>query len=132
YDPQLLARLIETEQVTFSHGVPTLLHMLLNCEAGRTVDLSRLKLIVGGSALTTGLATAALERGIDVFGGYGMSETCPVLTLAQLTPELLAASSAEQLAERIKAGRPVPLVDLRIVDQDMRDQPHDGASAGEV
>jgi fatty-acyl-CoA synthase len=132
YDPDLLAHLIKTENVTFSHGVPTLLHMLLNCEAGRWIDLSGLKLIVGGSALTTGLASAAIERGIDVFGGYGMSETCPLLTLAQLTPELLAASSDEQLNARIKAGRPVPLVDLRIVDSQMHDQPHDGTAAGEV
>jgi fatty-acyl-CoA synthase len=132
YDPDLLARLIKTEHVTFSHGVPTLLHMLLNCEAGRSVDLSGLKLIVGGSALTTGLASAALERGIDVFCGYGMSETCPLLTLAQLTPELLAGSTDDQVNARIKAGRPVPLVDLRIVDPEMRDQPHDGTAAGEV
>jgi fatty-acyl-CoA synthase len=132
YDPDILAQLIKTEHVTFSHGVPTLLHMLLNCEAGRSVDLSNLKLIVGGSALTTGLASAALERGIDVFGGYGMSETCPLLTLAQLTPELLVASTDEQLNARVKAGRPVPLVDLRIVDAEMHDQPHDGMTAGEV
>jgi fatty-acyl-CoA synthase len=132
YEPDLLAQLIKTEHVTFSHGVPTLLHMLLNCEAGRSIDLSGLKLIVGGSALTTGLAAAALERGIDVFGGYGMSETCPLLTLAQLTPELLAASTDDQLNARIKAGRPVPLVDLRVVDPEMHDQPHDGTAAGEV
>jgi fatty-acyl-CoA synthase len=132
YDPDLLARLISTEHVTFSHGVPTLLHMLLNCEVGRSIDLSGLKLVVGGSALTAGLAAAALERGIDVFGGYGMSETCPLLTLAQLTPELLASSTDDQLNARIKAGRPVPLVDLRIVDPEMHDQAHDGTAAGEV
>jgi len=47
------------------------------------VDLSRWKVVVGGSALPKGLAKAALERGIDVFAGYGLSESGPVLTLAQ-------------------------------------------------
>jgi fatty-acyl-CoA synthase len=58
-----------------------------------------------------------------------MSETCPILTLAQLTPEL---DAGEQLEIRTKAGRPIPLVDLRIVDGEMRDVPHDGETAGEV
>jgi fatty-acyl-CoA synthase len=132
YEPELLAHLIQAEQVTFSHGVPTLLHMLVNSEAGRAIDLSQLKMIVGGSALPLGLASAALERGIDVLGGYGMSETCPVLTVAHLTPELLEASTDEQLAERITAGRPIPLVNLRTVDANMQDVAHDGIAAGEV
>ena len=76
------------EKVTFSHCVPTLLHMLLTCpEAGAHVDMRGWKVVIGGSALSKGLAIAALERGIDVFAGYGMSETCPVLTLAHLPPD---------------------------------------------
>jgi fatty-acyl-CoA synthase len=132
YEPELLARLIQDEQVTFSHGVPTLLHMLVNSDAGRAIDLSRLKMIVGGSALPVGLAGAALGRGIDVLGGYGMSETCPVLTVAHLTPELLEAATDEQLAARVSAGRAIPLVDLRTVDADMHDVAHDGIASGEV
>ena len=89
-------------------------------------------MIIGGSALSKGLAREALARGIDVFSGYGMSETCPILTLAQLTPEILGRDADGQIEVRAKAGRAVPLVDLRIVDEDMRDQPRDGKSAGEV
>src|SRR5262249_22199977 len=88
--------------------------------------------IIGGSALPKGLARAALERGIDIFGGYGMSETCPVLTIAQLTPAMLERDADGQVEIRVKAGRPVPLVDLRIVDDEMRDVPHDGPSAAEA
>jgi fatty-acyl-CoA synthase len=61
-----------------------------------------------------------------------MSETCPILTLAQLTPELLDHDTDGQLEVRTKAGRPIPLVDLRIVDEEMRDVAHDGKAAGEV
>jgi acyl-CoA synthetase (AMP-forming)/AMP-acid ligase II len=132
YAPDMLLRLIRTEQVTFSHCVPTILHMLLNCPEGREADLSGFKMVIGGSALSRGLAQAALSRGIDVFTGYGMSETCPILTLAQLTPETLERDVEGQLDVRTKAGRPIPLVDLRIVDEEMRETPHDGKAAGEV
>jgi fatty-acyl-CoA synthase len=61
-----------------------------------------------------------------------MSETCPILTLAQLTPEMLERDLDEQLEIRTRTGRPVPLVDLRVVDEEMRDVPHDGEATGEV
>jgi fatty-acyl-CoA synthase len=132
YAPDVLFDLIQKEGVTFSHCVPTILHMLLNSPESQNVDLSHWTVVIGGSALPEGLARAALERGIDVFGGYGMSETGPILTLAQLTPEMLELGADGQLELRTKAGRPIPLVDLRAVDVEMRDVPHDGETAGEV
>jgi fatty-acyl-CoA synthase len=132
YDPEVLLKLFQKEKVTFSHCVPTILHMIVDNPATQDLDLSGWKVIIGGSALPKGLARAALERGIDVFTGYGMSETCPVLTLAQLTPEMLERDVEEQLEIRTKTGRPVPLVDLRVVDEEMRDVPHDGEDTGEV
>ena len=72
-----------------------------------------------------------MDRGIDVFTGYGMSETCPILTLAQVKTSLMG-DPAHQLATRAKTGLPVPLVDLRIVDGQMQDQPRDGRSPGEI
>jgi fatty-acyl-CoA synthase len=127
YAPDGLLSLIQREQVTFSHCVPTILHMLLNTPSSRDVDLSRWKVIIGGSALPRALATAALDRGIDVFTGYGMSETCPILTIAQLMPD-----EEYDLETRVKAGRAIPLVDLRVVDDEMRELAHDGSSSGEV
>ena len=132
YEPEKLLRLIERERVTFSHCVPTILHMLLNAPVAGEIDLSGWKVVVGGSAMSAGLARAAMDRGIDVFGGYGMSETGPVLTMAQLERPALALPDEAQIALRCKAGRPIPLVDLRVVDQSMRPLPQDGASTGEV
>jgi fatty-acyl-CoA synthase len=132
YTPDGLLGLIQREHVTISHCVPTLLHMLLNSPASQNVDLAGWKVMIGGSALPKGLTRAALERGIDVFGGYGMSETCPVLAIAQLTPAMLEGDIDGQIDVRVKAGRPIPLVDLRIVDDEMHDVAHDGQAAGEV
>src|SRR5262249_22918213 len=67
----------------------------------------------------------------EVWSGYGMSETCPVLTCAQVKPGL-DLDAEQHLALRCKAGKPLLLVDLRIVDPDMRDVPHDGRSVGEI
>lgn len=88
--------------------------------------------MVGGSALTPTLASAALERGIDAFVGYGMSETCPVLSIAHLAKADLQASAEKQLDLRCKTGLPLPLVDLRVVDPEMRDVVHDGKTTGEL
>ena len=132
YDPEVLLALIEREGVTFSHCVPTILHMLLSHPAAEDTDLSRWKVVIGGAALPRSLAEKAMALGIDVFGGYGLSETCPVLTLAQLDASMLKADSGEQLTIRCKAGRTLPLVDLRVVDENMEDVPHDGHATGEV
>ncbi|MDX1802615.1 MAG: fatty acid--CoA ligase [Alcanivorax sp.] len=132
YEPATLLKLLVSHQVTFSHCVPTIIQMLLQAEAAKSVDLSNWKVIIGGSALPKPLARGALERGIDIFTGYGMSETCPILTLAQLTPELEQADAETQLEYRTSTGRPVAMVQLRIVDGEMQDVPHDGKSQGEV
>jgi len=86
YEPAMLLKLLTTEKVTFSHCVPTILHMLLNSPAAKDVDLSGWKVIIGGSALPRGLAKTAMDRGVEIYTGYGMSETCPILTLANLKP----------------------------------------------
>jgi fatty-acyl-CoA synthase len=132
YSPEGLLELKAREGVTFSHCVPTILHMMLTHPKVEDYDLSGWKIIIGGSALPTGLAEAALNRGIDVFAGYGMSETCPILTLAQVKSEMLKGPEDKAVNLRVKAGIPIPLVDLRIVDPDMKDAAHDGKATGEI
>jgi fatty-acyl-CoA synthase len=132
YTPELLMRLIVREKVTFSHCVPTLLHMLLSCPEAKDVDLRGWKVVIGGSALSKGLATMALERGVDVFAGYGMSETCPVLTIAHMPPDRQQSEPADDVSTRTKAGRVIPLVELQIIGADGERLPHDGKTAGEI
>ncbi len=130
YLPELLLRLIDTEKVTFSHCVPTILHLLMNHPLFKELDLSNWKVLIGGAVLPKAMCRAARERGIDIYSGYGMSETCPVLTLANITTEDLGTD--EDLDIRCRTGRPIPLVDLRIVDEQMQDVPADGQSVGEI
>ena len=132
YVPETLLKLVRDEGVTFSHCVPTILHMLLVHPLSKVIDLSRWRLIIGGSAMSQAQAKAALARGIDAFTGYGMSETCPILSLAQLPTAALADSPDAQAALRAKTGIPLPLVDLRVVNEALEAQPHDGQSVGEV
>jgi fatty-acyl-CoA synthase len=132
YLPDRLVQLVRDEGVTFSHCVGTILHMLLNCGEAKSVDLSKWKVIIGGGALPHGLARAALERGIDIFAGYGMSETCPLMSLAQLKPGSETLGIDEQVSLRCKTGLPIPLVDLRIVNEEGHDVPHDGRASGEI
>jgi fatty-acyl-CoA synthase len=61
-----------------------------------------------------------------------MSETCPLLALAQLKPSATPRDADEELQLRCKTGLPVPLVDVRVVDPDMCDLPHDGKATGEI
>lgn len=126
YEPNKLVRFYHDEGVTFSHCVPTILQMILECEETTQTDLSGWKMLLGGSSLSLGLATQAHHRGIRIHAGYGMSETCPLLCMTHLSDAELALPMDEQLPLRIRTGLPVPLVDLRIVDGEGREVVHDG------
>lgn len=132
YLPDTLLKLQREEKVTFSHCVPTILQMLLQTPSGAEQDLSGWKVIIGGSALSAALCRAAVERGIDVFAGYGMSETGPVVALAQLSSADATADFDTEVQLRSLTGRPVPMVDFRVVDADMNDVPRDGRTQGEI
>lgn len=130
YAPAHLLSLIEKENVTFSHCVPTILHMLINDPAFQDLDLSRWKVVIGGAALPKALCKVLLNKGADIFTGYGMSETCPVLTLAQVDQDDLDQDSEVEI--RCKTGRPTPLVDIRVVDDKMQNIAADGSEVGEI
>ena len=132
YEPKKLLDLIIQEKVTFSHCVPTILQMLLNENKKIRYDLSKLKLIIGGSAMSKNLAEEARNHGINVVSAYGMSETCPFLTIAQIPSEARKSSQRELIKMRTKTGKPGPLVDLRVVDENYKDVVRDNKSTGEI
>lgn len=132
YDPVMMLKLISTEKVTVSHCVPTIIHMLVSHPAARQFDLSNLKVAIGGAALPKGLCKAALSLGISLTSGYGLSETCPILTIANLKPFMLDWDIDKQVEIRCKTGMPIPMVNLEIVDTDGKPVPHDGKATGEV
>ncbi|VXC12605.1 Long-chain-fatty-acid--CoA ligase [Pseudomonas sp. 8AS] len=132
YEPNTLVRLFREEKVSFSHCVPTILQMLLSCPEAAQTDFSGWKILIGGSALALGIASQAANRGMLVHAGYGMSETCPLLCTTYLRAAELAQPMDAQLPLRIKAGVPVAMVDMRIIDANGQDVPHDGEAVGEI
>lgn len=132
--PPVVLKLLATENITISHCVPTILHMILAAPEAKNIGLKGWKVIIGGSALPKALCRAALARGIDIYTGYGMSETGPLVTLNLLTADMLAESSSadHEVEIRCAAGQPSVLTELAIVDDAMKHLPHDGHSAGEV
>ena len=132
YLPEVLLKLKQSEKVTVSHCVPTILRMLLQAADASKQDLAGWTMIIGGAAFPPALCRAAREKGIDVFAGSGMSETGPVVTLAQIPPGVTPADADDDVRRRSLTGRPVPFVDLRVVDEGMCDVPRDGKTQGEI
>ena len=132
YEPELLVKLIQDEQVTFSHCVPTILQMVLNAKAAEGYDFGGMKVIIGGSALPRGLFESAGKRGMRLSAAYGMSETCPLISAGYINRDVEAAGEQAQITYKIKAGVPVPLVEARLMDEQGNFLPHDGHTQGEL
>jgi acyl-CoA synthetase (AMP-forming)/AMP-acid ligase II len=135
YDPKNILDLMQRENVTFSDMVPTILNMVINHPQVTEYReaLSRWRVIIGGAALPKGIALAAMRLGIKVMTGYGLSETAPVLTLGTPTDELRGLPD-DQLLDMalLKTGVPVPLVEVKVVDQNMKEVPRDDKTLGEI
>ncbi|MCY0860092.1 MAG: long-chain fatty acid--CoA ligase [Sulfolobaceae archaeon] len=133
YDYGLILRLMDKENVTFSAMVPTILYLILtHQDAPKYAHVfKRWKVTIGGAALPEGLAKRAKELGITVIGGYGLSETAPVLTVGYHNSMILNASEDVKFSEQITAGAPIPLVQLRVVDP-VTDQPVGEGKIGEL
>jgi len=132
YVPETLLKLITEEKVTFSHCVPTILNMLVSSPAAAGLNLAGWRVLIGGAALPKSVAIAALKRGVDVSVGYGLSESCPVLTLSQLSTEQLKLGTEEQADLRCRTGRPFALVNLKVVDEKGGEVPNDDKTSGEI
>jgi fatty-acyl-CoA synthase len=133
YEPQMLLRLIVEERATFSHCIPTILQMVIAEAKAHSQDLSHWRVVTGGARLTKGLALEARKLGIKVTGGYGLSESCPLLTIANLKPFMEEEWDEDrQLDWMVKTGFAMPLVKIRVVGPDGQDVTRDGTQTGEI
>ncbi|MFT7405487.1 long-chain fatty acid--CoA ligase [Zhongshania sp.] len=133
-DGETLQRLISSEQVTISAGVPTIWLALLNYlrESGKTIS-SLERIVVGGAACPLSIIEEFQEKhGIYTHHSWGMTETSPLGVFNTLKSGMDALPKKELNQIRLKQGRPVFGVDLRIVADDGSIQPWDGESIGEV
>src|SRR5918999_1165585 len=134
-DPASVLEDLEKEEVTFTAGVPTVFLAVLqalDAEPGR-YDLSKLKsMVIGGSAAPKGVIEAFEKRhGIDVVHAWGMTETSPIGTIANLPTPVAELPDDERLEYRAKQGNPVPFVEIR-ARGDEGFVPWDGESLGEL
>ncbi|MDD4861382.1 MAG: long-chain-fatty-acid--CoA ligase, partial [Smithellaceae bacterium] len=132
YEPAMLLKLILTEKVTFSHCVPTIIQMLVSTPVVKQFDLTKWKVVIGGARLPKGLAQAAMEMGIQIYGAYGMSETCPLVSMANIKPNMVGKTMIENVDTLIRTGLPAPFVYARIMGPDGKLLPHDGETTGEL
>ncbi|MGH7020628.1 MAG: long-chain-fatty-acid--CoA ligase [Brevundimonas sp.] len=133
-DGPAIYELLETEGVTFSAAVPTVWQGLLNHLRENNLKLSTVKrVLIGGAAVPESMIRAFHDEfGVEVLQGWGMTETSPIGTLSNMTPELAALPFEEQLKWRVKQGTPPLGVELKLKDYDGKDMPHDGQTFGRL
>ena len=131
-DGASLHELIETEGVTYSAAVPTIWQMLLahlKESNGKLTTLQRVT--VGGSACPESIIrTLHDDYGVDVIQGWGMTETSPLATVS--IPKTPGLSFEDSLPGKLKQGRIVGNLDLKLVDDAGARLPHDGKTFGRL
>jgi len=133
FDPKKVFELIDQEKVTRLSLVPTMATALVNCPESSKYDLSSMRLVnIGGAASPVELIKEVEDKfGCQCVAGYGLSETSPVLTLSFPIPGV-ELSEQERIRVQAMTGRPVPGVELRVVDDKGNDVAADGHASGEI
>ena len=133
-DGKSVYELIEAEQVTFAAGVPTIWQMLLGHMRPQDLRFSTLKrTVIGGSACPPAMIHAFQEDyGVEVLHAWGMTEMSPLGTLCTLKNKHLALPADEQMKIRLKQGRAIYGVDMKVVGEDGQELPFDGTSYGDL
>ncbi len=133
-DGKSVYELIEAEGVTFAAGVPTVWQMLLGHMKPAGLKFSTLsRTVIGGSACPPAMIDAFREDyGVDVLHAWGMTELSPLGTVCTLKNKHRKLPAAEQMKIRMKQGRCIYGIDMKIVDSEGRSLPHDGKAAGDL
>jgi len=133
-DGKSVYELIEAEGVTFAAGVPTVWQMLLSHMKPNALKFSSLKrTVIGGSACPPAMIDAFRESyGVDVLHAWGMTEMSPLGTLCTLKNKHLNLPAEAQMKLRLKQGRCIFGVDMKIVNDAGEALPHDGKTYGDL
>jgi fatty-acyl-CoA synthase len=131
--PEHLTRFIAAERSTVTSGVPTIWSAILGYGEDHEIDLSSLRLgTSGGAAIPRVLVERFQERyGLRIYQGWGMTETSPVGGMA-IPPAEVAEGSEEELDWRMRSGRVIAGVEMRLIGKDGSVLPPDGVSEGEI
>ena len=133
-DGASLHELMESEGVTYSAGVPTIWQMLLAHLKETNGTLTTLQRVtVGGAACPESIIrTLRDDYGVDVIQGWGMTETSPLATVSIPSPKVASLGFEAQLPYKLKQGRLVCNLDLKLVDDAGNRLPHDGKTFGRL
>jgi fatty-acyl-CoA synthase len=134
FDPLQVLQMIQTEKITLSNLIPTMLNMMVNHPDVGRFDYSSLRVLLSGGAP---IAPETVRKIIDAFKcdyiqTYGMTETSPYLTLSILKDHLKDLRWEEQLQFKAKTGREFMNVSLRVVDDRGDDVATDNQEVGEI
>jgi acyl-CoA synthetase (AMP-forming)/AMP-acid ligase II len=132
-DGKTLAALINEEQVTLSAGVPTVwLGLLAHLKAtGERIDSLR-RIVVGGAACPLSIMEEMDRYGVQTRVGWGMTEMSPLGTVNASSTGREHYSEREFARLRLKGGRPIFGVEMKIVDDTGRELPWDGVAFGSL
>ncbi|MEN9982127.1 MAG: hypothetical protein RI918_96 [Pseudomonadota bacterium] len=133
-DGKSIYDLLESEKVTFAAGVPTVWQMLLGHMQANGLRFSTVnRTVIGGSACPPAMINAFNDDyGVDVLHAWGMTEMSPLGTLCTLKNKHLLLSKEEQMKIRLKQGRAIYGMDMKIVDEAGKELPHDGKAFGDL
>ena len=133
-DGRSIFDLIESEGVTYSAAVPTVWQMLLQHVRDTGAKFSTLERVtIGGSACPESIIRAFQDDyGVDVIQGWGMTETSPLATISVPNAAVAATSNDVQVAYKLKQGRLVFGLEMKLVDDEGRRLPHDGKTPGRL
>ena len=133
-DGKSVYELMEAEKVTFAAGVPTVWQMLLGHVGQNKLKFSALKrTVIGGSACPPAMIdTFRNDYGVDVLHAWGMTEMSPLGTLCTLKEKHRDLPEEQKMALRLKQGRAIFGVDMKIVGANGEEQPWDGRTYGDL
>ena len=133
-DGKSIYELIEGEKVTYAAGVPTVWQMLLTHMKPAGLRFSTLRrTVIGGSACPPAMITAfSDDYGVEVLHAWGMTEMSPLGTLCTLKNKHDGLPEAEKMKIRLKQGRAIYGVDMKIVDEAGNELPWDGKTFGDL
>ncbi len=133
-DGKSVYELIEAEKVTYAAGVPTVWQMMLGHMKPAGLKFSTLRrTVIGGSACPPAMIKAFNDDyGVEVLHAWGMTEMSPLGTLCTLKNKHDALPAEEKMKIRLKQGRAIYGVDMKIVDADGKELPWDGKTFGDL
>ncbi len=133
--PEDLLDLFNRERPTYVLGVPTIWLTMLNLldtQPDRYRLPPAMRMLVGGAPVPEALIRAYARHGATVSQGWGMTEMSPMGTVAYIKPELQSLDHEARITKHATAGVPVPIMDIRLINDAGAEQPWDGASVGEI